>query len=304
MARQILSERGIADLQRSMERFEVYNDGFILPDTFLVLRLDAHRIGDWGSLNAEYPCGPTVTKALHDTARMLMTSTFRVLVSYVHGDEISLLIDPAETLNPMRRSKLISTTSSAAALHFLKASGHEALFEARLSELPSVERIIEYFFWQRRYCFRNALTIELRKALTSSGISAEEADKFIQGVSEQARLTKLASLGVPLQSIPHTTRRGALFFWETLLRDGREHFRLVSHATLPDKDEESVILLSKIVHSTIGEGRLADSAPAHKPELAPVQPPANSDPEPRSRPAQPFRANKKANVSVIKLVSS
>jgi tRNA(His) 5'-end guanylyltransferase len=304
MARQILSQRGIGDLQRSLERFESYNDGFILPDTFLVVRLDAHRMGDWGALNAEYPCGPTVTKALHTTARMLMTSTFRVLVAFVHGDEISLLVDPTETLNPMRRSKLISTVASAAAVHFMQASGKEALFEARLSELPTVERVIEYFFWQRRYCFRNAVTIALRSALTASGLSAEDAEKFIHGVSEPARLAKLREVGVPLESIAHTTRRGALLFFETLLRDGREHFRLNSNTTLPDDDEESVGLLTQILESALGEERLEHAAPATQREPTPAKVPANSDQQPKVRQERQFKGNKKTNVSVFKIASS
>ena len=305
MARQLLSQRGIGDLQRSLERFESYNDGFILPDTFLVVRLDAHRMGEWGTLDAEYPCGPTVTKALHDTARMLMTSTFRVLVSFVHGDEISLLIDPTETLNPMRRSKLISTISSAAAVHFVRASGKEALFEARLSELPTVERVIEYFFWQRRYCFRNAVTIALRSALLKSGLSAEEAEKFIHGVSEQARLAKLAEMGVSIQDITHTTRRGALFTWETLLHNGREHFRLAANTTLPDDDEESARLLTELLVSALGEAQPtnAAAAPLREPAAA-AQAPANSDPQPKTRPERQFKGNKKTNVSVFKVASS
>lgn len=310
MARQILSQRGIGDLQRSLERFESYNDGFILPDTFLVVRLDAHRMGDWGVLNAEYPCGPAVTKALHTTARTLMTSTFRVLVAFVHGDEISLLVDPTETLNPMRRSKLISTVASAAAVHFMQASGKEALFEARLSELPTVERVIEYFFWQRRYCFRNAVTIALRSALTSSGLSLEDAEKCIHGVSEQGRLAKLQEVGVPLESIAHTTRRGALFFFETLLRDGREHFRLNSNTTLPDDDEDSVRLLTHVLQSALGEERPEHVAPVAPRELPTAQVPSNSDQQPKSEQQQKapqsrqFKGNKKTNVSVFKVASS
>ncbi len=304
MGRPILSQRGIGDLQRSLERFESYNDGFILPDTFLVVRLDAHRMGDWGALNAEYPCGPAVTKALHTTARTLMTSTFRLLVAFVHGDEISLLLDPTETLNPMRRSKLISTVASAAAVHFMQASGKEALFEARLSELPSVERVVEYFFWQRRYCFRNAVTIALRAALTSSGLSAEDAEKFIHGVSEQARLAKLQEAGVPLESIAHTTRRGALFFFETLLHDGREHFRLNSNTTLPDDDEESVRLLTHVLESALGEDCPEHVAPVARREPPSPTVPANSDQQPKAPQSRQFKGNKKTNVSVFKVASS
>jgi tRNA(His) 5'-end guanylyltransferase len=182
-----LSQRGIGDLERSIARFETYNDGFILPDTLVVVRLDAHRYGDWSSLVDEYPTGPTVTKGLLVTARALMSASFRVVLAYVHGDEISLVIDPTENINPLRRSKLISAFTSAAAIHFLQATGLAAMFDAKVSELPSTERLAEYLFWQRKYCYRNATTIALRKALMRGGITAEQAESKIRGATEEER---------------------------------------------------------------------------------------------------------------------
>ena len=131
------SQRGIGELERSMERYETYNDGFILPDTLIVVRLDAHRYGDWSALPDDYPTGPTTTKGLLITARALMSATFRVVLAYVHGDEISLVVDPTENINPLRRSKVISAFTSAASIHFLKATGLSAWFDAKVSEVPS-----------------------------------------------------------------------------------------------------------------------------------------------------------------------
>ena len=299
----LICQKGIGELQRSAERFENYNDGFILPDTFVVVRLDAHRLGDWGDLSNEYPCGPTVTKALHNTARLLMTSSFRVLMAYAHGDEISLLIDPTECTNPIRRSKLLSTISSAAAVHFLKVSGHEALFEGRLSEIPNRHRLVEYFFWQRRYCFRNATTIALRQALLAAGHSLDEAEKWIHGVPEKQRIAKLNEQGVALEQIAHTTRRGALFFWDSVMKDGREHFRIVTDAALSDDDEAFLNHLVGVLNSALGTEVVAASTPPEKRV-------ANSDPEPspssqvqqtRESPSRTYRTNKKTNVTVFKM---
>ena len=301
-----LAQKGIGELQRSAERFENYNDGFILPDTFLIVRLDAHRLGDWGELSNEYPCGPQVTKALHDTARLLMTSTFRVLLAYVHGDEISLLIDPSESTNPIRRSKLLSTIASAAAVHFVKASGKEALFDARLSELPSRDRVVEYLFWQRRYCFRNATTIALRTALLAAGESAEEAERSIHGIPEKQRVARLAERGIALESIPHTTRRGALFFWSTVVKDGREHFRIVSDARLSDDDERYIQQLNAVLSSALGDAVSAAhttlSTPANADSAASAPRAANS--EPSSSSPREYKGNKKTNVSVFRVPSS
>lgn len=305
MSNHLLAQKGIGELQRSLERFENYNDGFILPDTFLVVRLDAHRLGAWDDSLGEYPCGPGITKALHDTARLLMTSSFRVLLAYAHGDEISLLIDPTESANPMRRSKLISTIASAAAVHFLKVSGHEALFEARLSELPTATRVLEYLFWQRRYCFRNATTIALRQALLKSGKSAEEAERSIHGIAERERLSKLASLGIAIESIPHTTRRGALFFWSSIVKDGREQFRIASDASITDDDEQYIGQLQQLLDEMLGNGAAPEApqpARAAANQDAVIQPADTTQPA-ESQQKREYKPNKKTNVSVFKMSS-
>jgi len=297
-----LVHKGIGELQRSLERFETYNDGFILPDTFLVIRLDAHRLGTWDDSLGEWPCGPAITRMLHETTRLLMTSSFRVLLAYSHGDEISLLMDPTEAANPIRRSKLISTFASAAAVHFAKVSGKEALFDARLSELPSVSRVVEYFFWQRRYCFRNASTIALRTALLAAGKSREDAERSIHGIAERDRVAKLSELGISLESIPHTTRRGALFFWSSVVKDGREFLKLLTDASLSDHDDEYADRLIQLIGEALNEQPLAvvdTNNPAANSDEAPN---AHHVPtETKTPPARRYRANKKTNVSVFKV---
>jgi tRNA(His) 5'-end guanylyltransferase len=288
MTDQSLLKRGIGELQRSLERFETYNDGFILPDSYLVLRLDAHRYGDWSSVaSGEYPCGERLTEVFHRTTASLMASSFRIVLAFCHGDEISLFLDPVENNNPLRRSRIISLLSSAAAIHFAEASGLSATFEARLGELPSQNRVIEYFLWQRRYCFRNAITIALRTALKARGCSDEEIEKSIQGVPEEDILGQLTSLGTPVERIPRSTRRGALFWWEEDGRDGRSQFRLRTLSDVPDSDQEFLDLVSRLIR---GKSITVDTPG-----------PANAKPHARSTSPQPGRVSRKSNTSVFKL---
>ena len=307
-----LSQRGIGDLQRSMERYETYNDGFILPDTLIVIRLDAHRYGDWSSYTDEYPTGPVTTKALLITARALMTATFRVVLSYVHGDEISLVLDPTENTNPLRRSKLISAFTSAASIHFLKASGLAATFDAKISEIPSLERLTEYLFWQRRYCYRNATTIALRRALLASGLSPEQAESKIHGKTEEQRVAQLTSAGSPVESIPHTTRRGSLLFWETVQQDGKEQFKVVADTRLVDDDDAYETLLRQRLAKALNltEAKLLPQQPTQhqtKPAQSPVVAKTRSEEKPKTQPQQPphrpqgTRRTKKAQVSVFRV---
>lgn len=310
--------RGIGDLQRSSERFENYNDGFILPDTFLIVRLDAHRYGDWSSLGDEYPCGPTTTRALQATARDLMTSSFRVVLAFQHGDEISLVLDPSENTNPLRRSKVISAFASAAAIHFQQHAGLTATFEAKLAELPSLDRVFEYLFWQRRYSFRNATTIALRKALLASGQSREDAEKRIHGATEEQRLALMESLGTQLSDIPSTTLLGTLLTWETLTRDGREHFKIQIHTQLPMDHAEYFQLIKGKLHKALDinerpvvveKSKPAPQSRQPKQAKAHQTPHAHRPAEPQKAPAKPspsvaeYKRNKKAQVSVFRMPS-
>ncbi len=305
-----LSQRGIGDLERSIARFETYNDGFILPDTLVVVRLDAHRYGDWSSLVDEYPTGPTVTKGLLVTARALMSASFRVVLAYVHGDEISLVIDPTENINPLRRSKLISAFTSAAAIHFLQATGLAAMFDAKVSELPSTDRLAEYLFWQRKYCYRNATTIALRKALMRGGITAEQAESKIRGATEEERVEHLKRAGSPVETIPPTTRRGSLLYWDTVEVDGTPQVKVAVNTKLPDNDEVYETLMIERLTKALGTSVLTrvPRAAIHAPHperqakvvAKPPSTPTTQQPH-QERQQRAMKRNKKAQVSVFRV---
>lgn len=307
-----LTIKGIGDLQRSMERFETYNDPFILPDHYLVVRLDAHRLGDWGIPQSEYPCGPKATAAFHETVIGLMTTSYRVILAYQHGDEISLLVDPSENNNPLRRSKLISAFCSVAAVSLLQTSGLPALFDAKVSELPSIDRVLEYFLWQRRYCFRNALTIALRKALLSQGLSPEQAERQIHGVSEEARLQKLHSLNAPMSQVPHTTRRGSLFVWDSSNRGNKEQFCIRTDRSLPEDDEAFLALIANTLQpsaipKSIEKSHNAKQAIASQDNRPTTTNKTNSRPQEKSPTRNPQAMTKgrsKTNTSIFKSLAT
>ena len=275
------------------------------------MRLDAHRYGDWSTFTDEYPTGPSATKALLITARALMSATFRVVLSYVHGDEISLVIDPTENSNPLRRSKLISAFSSAAAIHFFKASRLTALFDAKVSELTSVENLVEYLFWQRRYCYRNATTIALRKALVQAGHTAEQAESKIQGITDERRVALLKELGSPVERIPPTTRRGSLLYWDSVTQDGADVVKVVVDMKLSDDDQLYEAHIRRLVQKALNipSSKFSHQHPPTQSAASPVvaktkMPERNAAPQGTQQRPPTQKRNKKAHVSVFRLPSS
>jgi hypothetical protein len=199
----------------------------------------------------------------------------------------------------------------------LQSSNLPALFDAKISELPSLERVLEYFLWQRRYCFRNALTIALRSALLAQGLSPERAEREIHGVSEEARLQKLKALNAPISNVPLTTRRGALFLWERSRNSGKEQLCIRAERALPEDDNDFLNLIA----SALEMYRPTNDSSRGRVHEAKATPTATNTSEPRpttttkapqkhsapTTPAKPQRTNKsgsKSNTSVFKMAGN
>jgi len=214
-----------------MSKFESCGDSFILPDIHLIVRLDAHRHGEeWeGSEDEEYPFGVGFVQSLSETAGRLMESGYRTVYSFIHGDEISLLLDITETSSPRRRARLVSGLASSAAVEFYRSFNRRVWFHARLSELPSTTHVIDYFMWQRKVGSRNYLARTIGLALTAEGLSPKEIEERIGKLSEEERYTYAAGLGITPTSYQ---RYGAGVWWE----EGRDGRSLKVANTLPSDD--------------------------------------------------------------------
>lgn len=269
--------RPLNELQRSIERYEILNDGQVLPDLRLVIRLDAHRHGDWSRIpESEYPCGPKISQALIGTAHDVMQSGLHCVLSMIHGDEIAVYIDPREVANARRRARLISFFASSAAAHFLLRFGLPVLFHARLAELPSTDRLIEYFMWQRRCCFRNAVAYSLRRALIAKGTPPDKIESQLERVSEEDRIRQLAELGSPVSNLSPHTRYGSLVSWQKIVNGpGAVSTGLTSQVGLPEGDEEFIdVLLERLKVTAPSEsGRLLREEPPPSEEVAQTPPP-------------------------------
>ena len=264
--------KSLAELQRTLERYETINDGLILPDMHLVIRLDAHRFGNWSAIPAgEYPTGPAVSQALIMTALRLMAIGFQTKMAYVHGDEIAVYLDPNESTNPRRRARLVSLFASAASSEFLQQLGLEAHFHAKLSELPNETRLLEYFLWQRRCAMRNLIVSQIRSAMIAKGKTPQECEKFLAGVKEDTRLETLEDLGIKLSGLSAHARYGTLIGWDKA--EGRLQGKIFSH--LSESDETFMKLLRTVTQGlSSASDYIPDEIPAIISSTDNISPPA------------------------------
>jgi tRNA(His) 5'-end guanylyltransferase len=210
-----IERRSIGDYDRRMSKFENLQDIAFFPDMYVVVRLDAHRLGShWSSFpDAEYPLGAAVAAGMRTAAAAILTSGIRVLFAFIHGDEISVLIDPKELANGRKKARLISGIASAASVGLCTALGRGALFHAKVSELPTIDHLVEYLFWQRLVARRNTISRHLSIALTARQESKSDIDRLLMKATEEERIATLARYNIDFESLPPLERLGAFLWW-------------------------------------------------------------------------------------------
>ncbi len=243
--------RTLGEYQRQMERFEK-SDGTTLPDIYLAIRIDAHRTGpEWDDIpDTDYPFAPHFIESLTSTAQDLMCSGFRVLYSFVHGDEITLLFDPSESAAQRRRGRIASLVASYGTVGFLRASHRAVAFHSQLSELPTAGNVIDYFMWQRKVATRNYFSRTLGIAWLKSGMEKRKIEERLSSLSnDEERFSCLDELNIDRKSVTPYHRFGLALWWERLL--SADGYRLVVCDQLPESDEHYRDLVSSKIQGEV-----------------------------------------------------
>lgn len=245
--------RSLADYQRLGERFERASDHYLLPEMNFVVRIDGRRVGsEWDSKpELSYPYDQRIESALRKTAARTMCCGTRVTYAYIHGDEISFLLEKSESSGTRTASKLTSFFASAASTFFHEASGGlPIIFHTRLLQLPAEEHMLDYFFWQRKVAARNYLSHTLGKIMKERGQGDDSSTGKLTYMTEEQRLKTAAELGYPIESIPANLLTGTGIWWEETVKDkGKDNppargqkrpspYRLVEMNGLPKEDAQ------------------------------------------------------------------
>lgn len=81
---------------------------------------------------------------------------FNVLFGYTQSDELNLLFRRDERLFGRKLRKLLSVLAGEASGVFSLALGRLGAFDARISQLPTDEDVVNYFRWRADDAHRNA----------------------------------------------------------------------------------------------------------------------------------------------------
>lgn len=243
------------ELDDKMRVFETAHDQCVLPGLYMVARLDGRSFTRLTKEvhQFEAPFDTRFRDMMLATAEHLMTSCgFNVAFGYTQSDEISLLFAKEENSFQRKLRKLHSILSGEASAKFSLLLGALAVFDCRISELPTVDLVVDYFRWRNEDAHRNALSAHCYWLLRKQGQTVGQATEAINGLSVGNKNELLFQNGVNFNDLPLWQKRGSGLYWEEYERPAENprtgekvvaRRRRVRHdLELPMKDDYSTFL--------------------------------------------------------------
>jgi len=204
------------ELDAKMRVFETAHDYCVLPEISMVIRLDGRGFTRLTKEihKFEAPFDVAFRDYMVETVKHLMECGFRVVYGYTESDEISLLLHRDENTFGRKSRKIISVLAGEASAKFSLLVGSAACFDARISELPNIGLVVDYFRWRNEDAHRNALNSHCYWLLRKKGESVANATDFLSGMSVADKNELLYQGGINFNEIPSWQKRGVGLYWE------------------------------------------------------------------------------------------
>jgi tRNA(His) guanylyltransferase len=207
-------------LDRKMRVFEQNMDQKVLPELYIIARLDGRGFTRLTKelLSLERPFDEGFRDAMIETVKHLMTCGFKIAYGYTESDEISLLFDKGENGFDRKTRKLISILAGEASAKFTQAMGALGVFDCRLIPIPNEDLVIDYFRWRSEDANRNALNAYCYWKLRDKGFTVAEATNALTGKSIAEKNELLFQSGINYNDLPQWQKRGVGFYYEQVSR--------------------------------------------------------------------------------------
>lgn len=210
------------ELDKKLRQFETFDDGYVMPDVYIVVRLDGRgftkKTKDVWQLQA--PFDTRFNDVMAQTCEYLMTVGFNVVYAYTQSDEISLLFHLHEDSFNRKTRKILSIMAGEASGFFSLTMGKIASFDARICQLPNAKLVVDYFRWRQEDAHRNSLNAHCYWLQRHQGISANQATNFLVGKSLEAKHELLFANGINFNDLPNWQKRGVGVYWDTITKQG------------------------------------------------------------------------------------
>jgi tRNA(His) 5'-end guanylyltransferase len=147
------------DLDAEMRVFETTNDRCVLPDIYMVARIDGRNFTRLTKERHDFeaPFDIRFRDYMLQVVEHLMNCGFQVIYGYTQSDEISLLFRRDENTFRRKTRKFVSVLAGKASAKFSLLLNDIGAFDCRICELPTIQRVRDYFRWRQEDAHRNAL---------------------------------------------------------------------------------------------------------------------------------------------------
>ena len=210
------------ELDKKMRVYEQSIDQCILPDMYLVARLDGRSFSRLTKevCDFEAPFDVRFRDMMVNTVKQLMDCGFRVVYGFTESDEISLLFHKEEVTFGRKVRKFNSILAGQASAAFSLQLGQVIAMDCRLVPLPSIEKVKDYFLWRQEDAHRNALNAHCYWMLRKEGLGAQEATAQLDGKSIAYKNELLFSRGINFDKLPAWQKRGIGIFFADVEKIG------------------------------------------------------------------------------------
>ena len=210
------------DLDRKMRIYEQSIDQSILPDMYLVARLDGRSFSRLTKeiCDFEAPFDVRFRDMMVNTVKSLMECGFRVVYGFTESDEISLLFHKEENTFGRKVRKFNSILAGCASAAFSLQLGQVIAMDCRLVPLPNLEKVQDYFLWRQEDAHRNALNAHCYWMLRKEGLDAQTANNMLEGKSIAYKNELLLSRGINFDKLPSWQKRGIGIYWTDVEKVG------------------------------------------------------------------------------------
>lgn len=204
------------ELDEKMRVFETSTDQCVLPGIYMVARLDGRSFTRLTKevCGFEAPFDVRFRDLMIAAVESLMTCGFQVVYGYTQSDEISLLFCMDEMQFGRKLRKYYSTLAAEASARFSLLLGRPATFDCRISQLPNLGLVVDYFRWRQEDAGRNALSAYCYWTLRKQGLSERQATAQLLGKSGADKNELLFSCGINFNDLPAWQKRGLGLYWE------------------------------------------------------------------------------------------
>jgi tRNA(His) guanylyltransferase len=242
------------DLDLKMRVYETAHDYCVLPEVYMVARIDGRGFTKLTKEihQFEAPYDIRFRDYMVETTKHLMECGFRVIYGYTQSDEISLLFHKEEDAFGRKIRKFNSILAGEASAKFSVLLGDVACFDCRISQLPNIKAVMDYFRWRNEDAHRNALNGHCYWMFRKKGSSPQEATNYLSGMSVGDKNELLFQNGINFNDIPAWQKRGIGLYWETFEKPSvnpktglevmAERRRIKIDYELPMKEEYSAFI--------------------------------------------------------------